>query len=167
MFEWLSVPARQVIVDAHEVASAAGRPAVGAGDVVVGLLHTGTAVAGDVLRARVDMEVAVDTIRALPETEADHGDVLQMVMAGAVAVAADRGTSQVGTASLLVALLALDPPGLALLFEAVGADAAEVLTAARSADDSTEPERAIGDGDWVVTLGGTDPDVAWDDRRTN
>lgn len=163
MLEWLTLPARQAIAAAHEVARGAGRPVVSAGDLFGGFLHTGTAVAGEVLRARVDVDAAEVAIRALPDA-ADHGEVLRMVMAGALGAAAARGTREVGTTSLLLALLALDPPGLALLLVAVGVDAAELLAAAREADDSSEHDQAVGDGEWVVTTNGTDQTAAWDDR---
>jgi hypothetical protein len=163
VFEWLTVPARQAIADAQEMARAADRPAVGAGDLFTGLLHTATAVGGDVLRARVDMQTAEVAIRALPETAADHVDVLRMVMTAAVGAAAARGTREVGSASLLLALLALDPPDLNLLLVAVEVDAAELLAAAREADDSPEQDHAVGESEWVVTINGTET-VAWDDR---
>ena len=164
VFEWLTVPARQAIADAQEMARAAERPAVGAGDLFSGLLHTGTAVGGEVLRARVDVQTAEVAIRALPGTAADHGDLLRMVMTAAVGAAAARGTREVGTGSLLLALLALDPPDLNPLLAAVGVDAAELLAAAREADDSREQDQAVGESEWVVTINGTDETVAWDDR---
>lgn len=163
MFERLTVPARQAINEAHGVARGGGRSRIEPGDILVGMLHTDGAVAAEILRSCADGGAVEAAARALPEGGSDHDDLLRMTMAASAGVASSRGGRSIGTATLLTALLALEPPSLTRLFDAVGIDPGELAAAARAGDDTGEPMEAATDGEWVLTIGGTDPSVAWSD----
>jgi hypothetical protein len=164
MFERLSIPARQAIADAHGVARSAGRTTVSTGDLVAGFLSAEGAVAGDVLRCVSDVDAMVIAAHALPESNSEPGDLLRIVIAGAVGVAAARGTRQVGSTSVLLALVALEPASLVLLLRAIGGDAAEISGAARTADDSSEFTVLPSAGGCVAAEVGADPLVHWFDE---
>jgi hypothetical protein len=162
VFEWLSVPARQAVVEAHEAARLAGRSTIATGDLVVGLLRAEGGVARDVLARAADLdglEIAARSPESLPETD----DLLRMVLCAAVGVAAARGTRHIGTGSLLLGLAALEPPGLARLCDAVGVQLADLSAAVRRTDDASEFRVAAGDGEWGVTVGEADEPGAWTD----
>jgi hypothetical protein len=164
VFEWLSVPARRVIVAANEVARTAGRDTIGTGDLVVGFLNAEGGVAATVLRHSADSEAMDVAARASAEGPPETPELLRMVLCAAVGVAAARGTRRIGSASLLLALTALEPPSLVMLCDAVGTGLAELSAGARSADECAEFD-VSGDGDeWVATAEDRDQAGGWTDQ---
>ena len=92
-------------------------------------------------------------------------------MAAGAGAATARGNRSIATTSLLLALLALEPPSLTAVLATAGITVDELAGAARAVDGtgeavaaSGESMTATGDAAWVVTIGGADPSVAWDDR---
>jgi ATP-dependent Clp protease ATP-binding subunit ClpA len=175
MFERLTVPARQAISEAKEIARSAGSDEIAPTHLLVGLARGEHCVAGRLLDARVELAAIESAFRSLPRrTFGGLSEDLHAVMAAAVGVAAARGERRVGTASFLLALLALEPPGLLALLDTLGVDPAELAAVARTADDSCEGDtltattfggERVEPGQWAVTVGTADPAIAWSDKQ--
>lgn len=178
MFERLTVPARKAIAEAKQAARSQDHDGIAPGHLLLGLMRTEGSVAGQLLRDRVEISTVEAAISHLPlrGTPEDPGvasggfsEELRMMLAGAVGAAAAQGQRCVGTANCLLSLLVLQSPSLLALLDALGVDADELAAAARTADPSSEVDAAApasnGEAGWTVTVGSTDPAVAWSDEE--
>jgi hypothetical protein len=171
VFERLTVPARRAIVAAHDEARAAGRKTMGAADLVAGCLRAEGAVAAALLRA--SGIGAVEPADPTGDAAADDPDnLLHLVVVAAAGVATARRSRSIGTVSLLLGLITLEPSGLTAILDRASITLDELAGAARAVDDtgesmlaSTDSMTPTGDAAWIVTLGGSDPDVMWSDKQ--
>lgn len=172
LFEGLSVPARQVLVDATKAASAMGSHEVEGAHLLVGLLDGDGTDAHMALRSHLpERERAMAETRrsTLPSRHGAHpgfGDEVCLTLATARGIAVGRGIDVVGTGALLLGLLTLLPRSVDDVLSALGADRAELLRVASCCDDTAEPTGPpSGAGmPWVLTVGAAGAD-GWDDHR--
>lgn len=169
LFETLTIPARQALAAATEVAAAMGSHEVEAAHLLVGLVDTPSvvqaALASRLSQDRDRLLAEVQRI-TLPSTGGKHpgfGEEVCLVLAAARGVTAASSTAATGTVAVLRGLLVLLPRSAEELLRHLDLDSLQAEL--RGLDDSSEPVTAPpGTAPWTVRATTGAPD-GWDDIR--
>lgn len=170
MFERLTIPARQVLIAATEVAAAVGSRQVEGVHLLVGFAELSSVVQptvaehlpdGDRLRAEA-RRLSLPGSGAQPS----FGEEVNLAVAAGIGISVGRDVPAVGTATLLLGLLTVASRNVTELLRNHRADIDAFRDAVAALDDSAELSVASADGaTWIVTIGGSQSAVAWDDER--
>ena len=168
MFERLTIPAGQVLAAAAEAAAALGSRQVEGVHLLVGFAELSSLVQPTVAEHLPDRDGLRAEARRLSVPGGgtpSFGEEVSLAVAAAIGISVGRDVPAVGTATLLLGLLTLAPQGVVELLRTHHGDLDDFRDAVAALDDSGEPSvTPAGGATWVVTVGGSDPAVAWDDQ---
>jgi len=167
LFETLTIPARQALAAATDVAAAMGSHEVEAAHLLVGLLDTpGVIQCALASRLGPDRDRLLADIQrvTLPSADGKHpafGDEVCLVLAAARGISSASSAPATGTVAILRGVLILLPRSAEELLRPV--DLEGLRAAVADLDDSTEPVTVPGAAPWTVHVATGGPD-GWDDR---